>query len=185
MAGLLLGGGYGQLTTRFGLALDNLLGAEVVLADGRLVTADTSQNTNLFWALRGGGGNFGVVTSMRLRLHPVGELLAGIILFPWSDAESVLRGYAEIMASAPDELSVLAGLLPGPEGNPVVYIRPTWSGEPGHGQEVMVPPTEPRYTGSKPDRADELHPAHRPLESICARQWLPLASVWRLICSFP
>jgi FAD/FMN-containing dehydrogenase len=65
MAGLLLGGGYGPLTTRFGLALDNLLGAEVALADGRLVAADTSQNTDLFWALRGGGGNFGVVTSMR------------------------------------------------------------------------------------------------------------------------
>ena len=138
MAGLLLGGGYGPLTTRFGLALDNLLGAEVVLSDGRLVTADTSQNSDLFWALRGGGGNFGLVTSMRLRLHPVGELLAGIILFPWSDAESVLRGYAEIMASAPDELSVLAGLLPGSEGSPVVFIGPTWSGEHGHGQEVMV-----------------------------------------------
>lgn len=138
MAGLLLGGGYGPLTTRFGLALDNLLGAEVVLADGRLVTADTLRNADLFWALRGGGGNFGVVTSMRLRLHPIGELLAGIILFPWSDAESVLRGHAAIMSSAPDELSALAGLLPGPENSPVVFIGPIWSGEPKDGQEFMA-----------------------------------------------
>jgi FAD/FMN-containing dehydrogenase len=138
MAGLLLGGGYGPLTTRFGLALDNLLSAEIVLADGRLVTADASQNTDLFWALRGGGGNFGVVTSMCLRLHPVGELLAGIILFPWSEAESVLRGHAEVMSSAPDELSVLAGLLPAPDGSTVAFIGPIWSGEPAQGQKIMA-----------------------------------------------
>jgi hypothetical protein len=137
MAGFLLAGGYGPLTTRFGLALDNLLGAEIVLADGRLVTADASQNADLFWALRGGGGNFGAVTSMRLRLHPIGEILAGVILFPWSEAESVLRGHAEILASAPDELSVLAGLVPLPDGNPVVFLGPIWSGEPPRGAEIM------------------------------------------------
>lgn len=104
--------------------MDNLLGAEVVLADGRLVTADVSQNTDLFWALRGGGGNFGVVTSMRIRLHPVSELLAGIILFPWSEARSVLRGHAEILSSAPDELSALAGLIPMADGSPVALLDP-------------------------------------------------------------
>jgi hypothetical protein len=109
-------------------ALDNLLGAEVVLADGRLVTADASQNTDLFWPLRGGGGNFGVVTSMRLCLHPVGEL----------EAQSVLRGQAQIMSSTPDELSVLAGLLPAPDGRPVVFIGPIWSGQSGQGQEIMA-----------------------------------------------
>jgi FAD/FMN-containing dehydrogenase len=112
MAGFLLAGGYGPLTTRFGLAIDNLLGAEVLLADGEVVTADAEHYSDLFWALRGGGGNFGVLTSMRLRLHPVDEILAGIIMLPWSQAESVLRGYAAVMASAADELSVLAGLLP-------------------------------------------------------------------------
>ena len=137
MAGFLLAGGYGPLTTRFGLALDNLLGAEIVLADGQLVTADASQNTDLFWALRGGGGNFGVVTSMRLRLHPVSEVLAGIILFPWSEAQSVLRGHAEILSSATDELSMLAGLISMPDGSPVVFIGPIWSGELAQGQEVM------------------------------------------------
>jgi hypothetical protein len=136
MAGF-LGGGYGPLTTRFGLALDNLLGADVVLADGRFVTADASQNADLFWALRGGGGNFGVVTSMRIRLHPVGELLGGIMLFPWSEAQSVLRGHAEILSSAPDELSALAGLIPMPDGSPAAFIGPIWSGEAAQGQEIM------------------------------------------------
>src|SRR5260221_139508 len=86
MAGLTLGGGYGPLIARHGLALDNLLGAELVLADGRCVTADTHEHPDLFWALRGGGGNFGVVTAMRLRLHALGPLLAGLILFPWGQA---------------------------------------------------------------------------------------------------
>ena len=102
-----------------------------------LVAADASQNADLFWALRGGGGNFGVVTSMRLRLHPVSEVLAGIILFPWSEAQSVLRGHAEILSSAPDELSVLAGLISMPDGSPVVFIGPIWSGELAQGREVM------------------------------------------------
>jgi FAD/FMN-containing dehydrogenase len=77
IAGLLLGGGYGPLQTRFGVASDSLLSAEVVLANGRVVTADASENSDLFWALRGGGGNFGVVTSMRLRLHAVGTIMCG------------------------------------------------------------------------------------------------------------
>ncbi|MGH6881626.1 MAG: FAD-binding oxidoreductase, partial [Hypericibacter sp.] len=128
---------YGPLTTRFGLALDNLLGAEIVLADGRLVIADATKNADLFWALRGGGGNFGVVTSMRLRLHPVSELLAGLMLFPWSEAKTVLRGHAKLMSSAPDELSVLAGLVPAPDGSPLVFLGPIWSGEPGMGGEIM------------------------------------------------
>jgi FAD/FMN-containing dehydrogenase len=138
MAGLLLGGGYGPLTPRFGLAADNLVGAEVVLADGRLVQADETQNAELFWALRGGGGNFGVVTSLRLRLHPIGALLAGVILFPWSDVRSVLRGYAEIMSSASDELSLVAGLSTGPEGEPVALLGPVWSGDETQGRAVMA-----------------------------------------------
>ena len=126
MAGFLLAGGYGPLTTRFGLAIDNLLGAEVVLANGRRVWADASENEDLFWALRGGGGNFGVVTSMRIRLHEVTEILAGFILFPWSQAAAVLRGHAEIMSAAPEELSVLAGELTGPDGSPVLFLGPIW-----------------------------------------------------------
>jgi FAD/FMN-containing dehydrogenase len=134
MVGLTLGGGYGPLTPRYGLALDNLLGAEVVLADGRLVRCDDNENPDLFWALRGGGGNFGVVTSMRVRLHPVGQVLAGIIMFPWSEAASLLGGYAEMIATAPEELSVLAGVLSAPDGTPVVFLAPTWSGKLGEGE---------------------------------------------------
>jgi FAD/FMN-containing dehydrogenase len=138
MAGFLLGGGYGPLTTRFGLGLDNLVGAELVLADGRIVWTDATQNRDLFWAIRGGGGNFGVVTSMHIRLHPLNNLLAGIILFPFSQAESVLRGHAEIMASAPKELSVLAGVFRGQGEIPVVLLGPIWSGEPEEGHRVMT-----------------------------------------------
>jgi FAD/FMN-containing dehydrogenase len=138
VAGFLLGGGYGPLTTRFGLGLDNLLGAEVVLADGRVVRADAAQNHELFWALRGGGGNFGVVTSMRIGLHLLDEVLAGILLFPWDQAHAVLTGYAKMMASAPDELSVLAGVFSGPDGSPAVLLGPVWSGEPREGEKFMA-----------------------------------------------
>ena len=138
MGGFLLGGGYSHLSTRFGLAVDNLLGAEVVLADGRLVWADASRNSDLIWGLRGGGGNFGVVTSMRIRLHPLSKVLAGLILFPWSQAESILRKHAQILSSAPDELSVQAGGLPGPDGNLLMFLVPVWSGDQAQGEEVVA-----------------------------------------------
>jgi len=138
MAGLSLAGGYGPLSPRYGLALDNLLGAEIVLADGRLVTADEAENPDLFWALRGGGGNFGVVTAMRIRLHPLDSLLAGLILFPISEAASVLHRYAELLASAPDELELMAAILPGPDGRPVLGLAPAWTGDPVVGEETMA-----------------------------------------------
>lgn len=138
MAGFLLAGGYGPLSTRFGLAVDNLLGAEVVLGDGRCVWANDSQNSDLFSALRGGGGNFGVVTSMRIRLHPVTEILAGLILFPWAEAGKVLQGHAEFMSSAPDELSVLAGVLTGPDGSPALFLGPIWTGEKANGEKYIA-----------------------------------------------
>jgi FAD/FMN-containing dehydrogenase len=138
MVGLTLGGGYGPLTPRYGLALDNLLAAEVVLADGRLVNCDEQENSDLFWALRGGGGNLGVIVSMRVRLHPIRQVLAGMILFSWLESESVLRGYADAIAEAPDELSVLAGMLSAPDGSPVVCLAPMWSGEGTQGEEWIV-----------------------------------------------
>ncbi|MEV4755585.1 FAD-binding oxidoreductase [Micromonospora sp. NPDC049559] len=128
LAGLTLAGGYGPLNGRYGLALDNLLGAEVVLADGRRVVAAPDADAELFWALRGGGGNFGVVTGLRYRLHALPTVLAGMIMFPLAQAGPVLRGYHEFLAAAPDELTVMAGFLPGPDGGPLLFLAPTWSG---------------------------------------------------------
>jgi FAD/FMN-containing dehydrogenase len=137
MAGLTLGGGYGPLGSRFGLALDNLLGVEMVLADGRRITADASDYPDLFWALRGGGGNFGVVTSMRVRLHPVRELQAGLILFPWPEAATVLSGYARIAGLIADELGATLGVLAAPDGGPLLFLAPVWCGDAVEGEHVM------------------------------------------------
>jgi FAD/FMN-containing dehydrogenase len=137
MTGLTLGGGYGPLNGRFGLALDNLIGAEVVLADGRIVTADATQEPELFWALRGGGGNFGVVTSMRVRLHPLDRLIGGMIVYPWSQAATVFRGLGEVLSTAPDELTVQGGLMSGPDGSPAAYLAPAWSGDLRSGEAAI------------------------------------------------
>ena len=131
LAGLTLGGGYGPLAGRFGLAADNLLGAEVVLADGRAVTA----GDDLLWALRGGGGNFGVVTAMRVRLHPAARLLAGFAVYPWDDAAGVLSRLAEHLAAAPDELTVPSGVA-GATG-PAVFLGPVWCGAEDAGRAAL------------------------------------------------
>ncbi|MFI1094845.1 FAD-binding oxidoreductase [Streptomyces sp. NPDC020917] len=140
MAGLTLGGGYGPLSGRFGLALDNLLSADVVLADGSAVTADAEREPDLFWALRGGGGNFGVVTSMRVRLHAVPTLLSGMVMYPGDQAGSVLAGLSDVLADSPDELTVQFGVLPGPDGEPVVFLSPTWSGDDAAAGERALAP---------------------------------------------
>ncbi|MFE6104720.1 FAD-binding oxidoreductase [Streptomyces laurentii] len=129
MAGLTLGGGYGPLSGRFGLALDNLLSADVVLANGSVVTTDSEREPDLFWALRGGGGNFGLVTSMRVRLHHVPTLHSGMVLYPWEQADTVLAGLSDVLLESPDELTVQSGVLPSPDGSPMVFLSPTWSGD--------------------------------------------------------
>jgi FAD/FMN-containing dehydrogenase len=138
MAGLTLGGGYGPLIGRFGLALDNLLAAEVVLADGRIVVADPDNEEELFWALRGGGGNFGVVTSMRHRLHAVPSVRSGLLFYPFSEAKVVLERCAEIAASAPDDLTVQVGCVAGPDGAPMVFVWPSWCGLPSEGEALVA-----------------------------------------------
>ena len=139
MAGLTLGGGYGALIGRYGLALDNLLAAEVVLADGSLVTAAADNETELFWALRGGGGNFGVVTTMRHRLHALPSIRTGMLLFPFGEAKAILERCSDMMASAPQELTVQLGLVTGADGIPVVMIVPTWCGSPEEGEAQLAP----------------------------------------------
>jgi FAD/FMN-containing dehydrogenase len=106
MAGFTLGGGYGALIGRFGLALDNLLAAEVVLADGRVVVANSKSEEELFWALRGGGGNFGVVTAMQHRLHPLPGVRSGMLIYPFSEAKAVLERCTDMAASIPEALTV-------------------------------------------------------------------------------
>jgi len=139
MAGLTLGGGYGPLIGRFGLALDNLIAADVVLADGRIVTAEHDREEELFWALRGGGGNFGVVTAMRTRLHNLPNVLSGMLVYPFSEAKSVVEGCIDLAASMPEDLTVQLGFVVGPDGAPVVLVVPTWCGPPGQGDAQVAP----------------------------------------------
>jgi len=139
MAGLTLGGGYGPLIGRFGLALDNLLAAQVVLADGRVVVADDSNEEELFWAVRGGGGNFGVVTAMRHRLHNLPSVTSGLLVYPFAEARAVLRRCADIAASSPEDLTVELGCIGGPDGKPVVLVHPMWCGLPADGEAWVAP----------------------------------------------
>jgi FAD/FMN-containing dehydrogenase len=139
MAGLTLGGGYGPLIGRFGLALDNLLAADVVLADGRIVTAEPGREEDLFWALRGGGGNFGVVTAMHIRLHEIPNVVSGMLVYPFSEAKTVLRRLADTTPSMPDELTVQVGAVGGPDGTPIILLVPTWCGFQAKGDGYMAP----------------------------------------------
>jgi FAD/FMN-containing dehydrogenase len=116
--GLMLGGGIGHLTRKAGLSIDNILGAEVVLADGSVVTADESQNQELYWAIRGGGGNFGVVTSITAKLHPIDTVVGGPMLFSLDNAAELLRWYREFILRAPEELGGFFAFLTVPPAEP-------------------------------------------------------------------
>ena len=117
VAGLTLGGGLGWLMALYGMAVDNLLSAEIVTADGQVLTVNETENTELFWAVRGGGGNFGVVTSFTFQLHPIGEVLGGLVVHPFDRAREVLHFYRTTTSNAPDELTLFAGLLHAPDGS--------------------------------------------------------------------
>lgn len=118
VAGLTLGGGHGYLTRKYGLTIDNLISADVVLADGRFVTASDSENQDLFWALQGGGGNFGIVTSFVFQAHPVKEVYGGPIFWDVAHARDVMRLYREFLPGAPEELSPFVGLKTVPSTAP-------------------------------------------------------------------
>jgi FAD/FMN-containing dehydrogenase len=154
VGGLALGGGIGYLSRRYGLTVDNLVSAEVVLADGRLVVADETTNTDLFWALRGGGGNFGVVTSFTFRCHPIGEggtIIGGPVLYDVADTAEVMTWYRELLPSLPEELNGWIGVLtippaaPFPEnlwGRKAVGIIWCYTGPHDRADEVLAPVKE-------------------------------------------
>ncbi len=140
IAGLTLGGGFGYLMRRFGLTCDNLLSVDLVTADGKLLTASASENENLFWGVRGGGGNFGIATSFEYRLYEVGPtVLAGLILHPLSAGREAMRFYREFNATAPDELTTHCVLATGPDGTKAVAFALCYSGSIEQGEAVIQP----------------------------------------------
>jgi hypothetical protein len=139
IAGLTLGGGYGWLNGKHGLACDNLMSVDIVTADGRLVTASADENPDLFWAIRGAGANFGVVTSFEYRLHPVGPVLAGLVLYPLRQGKEILRCFHEFSASCPDEVSTIGLLLSAPDGTPAVGIAVCCCGPLEKGEAALGP----------------------------------------------
>ena len=149
IGGFTLGGGIGHLVRKHGLTCDNLLSAEMVTAEGELVRASEDENADLFWALRGGGGNFGVVTELELALHPVGPVvLGGVVFYPGQDAAELLAGWRDAVAGAPDELTTLIALMTAPpvpflpadaHGEKVVVVSLCWAGPLEEGEEVVRP----------------------------------------------
>jgi FAD/FMN-containing dehydrogenase len=139
IAGLTLGGGFGWLEGKFGMTVDNLLGADVVLADGRMVHASDEEHPDLFWALRGGGGNFGVVTSFEYKLHAVGPMIGGLVLHPFARAKETLQFFAEFLRKAPDELVAAAVLMTGPDGHKACGIAAAYPGDVSTGERIVAP----------------------------------------------
>jgi hypothetical protein len=138
VAGLTLGGGLGWLMGKHGLACDNLVAADVVTADGRLLRASAEEHPELLWGLRGGGGNFGVVTRLDLRLHPLRGVYGGYVTYPPAAARQVLRRYRDWTQDAPDELTAYAGVQPLPIG-PTFSVAACWSGDVDRGEAACAP----------------------------------------------
>jgi FAD/FMN-containing dehydrogenase len=133
IAGLTLGGGFGWLTRKYGMTIDNLISIELITAEGKKLRASETENADLFWAIRGGGGNFGVVTQFEFRLFPVGpEIVAGLIVFPFNQAKQILTKYRQFVNSAPEELNVWVVLRKAP---PLPFLQETV-----HGKEVVILP---------------------------------------------
>jgi FAD/FMN-containing dehydrogenase len=140
IAGLTLGGGFGKLGRKHGLSCDNLIGVEIVTADGRLLKANAAENAELFWGIRGGGGNFGIVTAFEYKLHPVGPLLiAGSVLHRYEHAREAMRFYHAFSSKAPDELSIDAALVTAPSGERFFSMSTCYIGPLGEGEQIVQP----------------------------------------------
>jgi FAD/FMN-containing dehydrogenase len=162
IAGLTLGGGFGWRVRHYGLACDTLLSVDIVTADGRLLTASATEHPDLFWGLRGGGGNFGVVTSFEYQLYPAGELLAGLLLYPLTMATEVLAFYREFTKTVPDALTVWAILLTAADGAPMLALLVCYDGSGPAAQQAVQPLRE-----FGPPLADHLGPmAYRQVQTL-------------------
>lgn len=149
VAGLTLGGGFGWLSRKYGMTIDNLVSADVVTADGNFVRASEEENSDLFWAIRGGGGNFGVVTIFEFELHPVGpDVLTGLIVYPFEDAKSVISQYREYVEQLPDDMTIWVVLRQAPplpflpedvHGKEVVVLAFMYDGNPEDGEKLVDP----------------------------------------------
>ncbi len=149
ISGLTLGGGFGWLTRKYGVTLDNLVSANVVTADGNLVRASAQENADLFWGIRGGGGNFGIVTSFEFQLHPVGPMIyGGLIVFPFSEAKNVLEKHRELAETMPEEMNAWVVLRKAPplpflpedvHGTEVVVFATFYAGDPAKGEQLIAP----------------------------------------------
>ncbi|GAL59806.1 putative oxidoreductase [Pseudescherichia vulneris NBRC 102420] len=149
VAGLTLGGGFGWLSRKYGMTIDNLLSVEVVTADGRQLHASETENADLFWGLRGGGGNFGVVTRFEFQLHPVGpDVLSGLIVFPFAEAKQVITQFARFTETMPDELNVWLVTRKAPplpflpedvHGKEMVALALCYAGDPHEGEKLIAP----------------------------------------------
>jgi FAD/FMN-containing dehydrogenase len=167
VAGLTLGGGIGYLARGFGLSIDNLLSADVVTADGRFLVASEHENEDLFWALRGGGGNFGVVTSLEFQLHPVRDIYGGPMFFELSEVETILRFYRDFIAEAPEQLGAFPAFQIAPplpfipedrRGDTFIAMVACWAGPIEAGEEALKPfhdvaPVVAEHVGPMPDPA--------------------------------
>ncbi len=140
IAGLTLGGGIGWLSGKYGLSCDNVASVDVVTADGRLLTASGAENQDLYWGVRGGGGNFGVITSFEYRLHPVGPtVLAGMVVYPFDKAREVLGFYNEFSRQIPDEVNTIGIIFTAPDGQPVVRIMACYNGPIEEAESALGP----------------------------------------------
>jgi len=162
IAGLTLGGGHGFLMRQYGLACDNLLAVDLVTAEGHLLTASSDEHADLFWGLRGGGGNFGVVTSFEYQLHQVGQILGGLLIYRLEHATAVLRRYRELTRAAPEELGTTAVLGTLPDGKQAVVILVAYNGPIVEGEQLLRP-----LRAAAPLLADQVGPMpYTALQSI-------------------
>jgi FAD/FMN-containing dehydrogenase len=174
VAGLALGGGVGHLLGLHGLTLDNLRSATVVTADGAVIEASADENEELFWALRGGGGNFGVVVRFEFRLHPVDLLLGGLLVYRLEDAEEVVAAWRDLMRAAPDELMCVAGVSRSILAGERAYVSVAYVGDPEDGRELI----QPLVRAATPT-VDAVRPMYYPeLQEIFGRMPFGLRNYW-------